>query len=529
MESGTTTVAATPSSIFLTALLFTSHPRSFVLSRCPPSPLPLVAAARMTDCCPCPDDRVFYCASSVDAASSSTAPSSPPGHSRDMASCASSSRPSSPLSGTSASSPSSFSPPPSSFSPRYALARRRRECLGLLESLRLSMNLSLKAITLLFCCVIMTVQYRAQQRRRAAAAASSSDESQPSSSASSAFASLFSSASKSQCPTLYQRLCVSKDATAEQIRTAHRRMAMRYHPDKVLAAHCASGSSPSVQEQLGGTDSPSHDMFIAIQEAYEVLSDPFERKRYDYALITGMTYTRLSSALRNVHGRADSDTGQEMSPFPAYIRRRPAAFTPTSHSADLHDNGRSSTHSSSRSSTSSTPQPVRASRSFSSIFSSPFVHVSPAPSTASASGTGSPPYHSPASTPSTPPTSPHSFSFLSSPSVTPPATAHATTSRSPASAAEAVVSLSSLLAVLFADAQSGAASFLRWLTGRLCSLALLPLRVALLLLAVIAERKKRMDEERRRMGEDEEAHRRRVSDEVSVSMYGWRNAAVQAY
>ena len=389
------------------------------------------------------------------------------------------------------------------------------------------MNLSLKAITLLFCCVIMTVQYRAQQRREAAAAAStSSDDSPPSSSTSGAFSTFFSS-TKSQSPTLYQRLGVLNNATAEQIRTAHRRMAMRYHPDKLLAAHCSSASSIPVAEQSSGSDCSSHDMFIAIQEAYEVLSDPFERKRYDYALMTGLTYTRLSSAQRDVHSGRELDMG----PFPAYIRRRPAAFMSTTHSADFHDN-RSSANSSSRSSSSatSTPQPVRSSRSFSSIFGSPFVHVSPAPSTASACGTGSPPYHSPTSAASTPPTSPRSsFSFLSSPASTPPsATApSAAHHRSPATASEAVGTLTSLLAVCLVDLQSGLVSLLRWLVAWVVVVALLPLRVALLMLPVLAERSRRMGAERQQAEEDEAAHRRRVRDEVSVGMYAGSTPAAE--
>ena len=383
------------------------------------------------------------------------------------------------------------------------------------------MNLSLKAITLLFCCVIMTVQYRAQHRRRATAASSSEDSQQSSSSASSAFSSLFASSSKSAVPTLYQRLAVSDDATAEEIRTAHRRMAMRYHPDKLLAAHCTA-SSTSASEQSGESDSSGHDMFIAIQEAYEVLSDPYERKRYDCALMTGLTYTRLSSTLRNVHGRAEKQQEEQaMPPCPAYIRRRPAAFTSTAHSADFHESNRSSSRSSS--SSSSTPKPVRASRSFSSIFRSPFLHVSPAPSTASTSGTGSPPYHSPASSPSTPPSSPNSsFSFLSSPSVTPPTTA--ANNRTPATAAEAVGTLSSLLTVLFADVQNGVSSVICFVTARLLMLFLFPLRVALALIAVVAEKRRWMAAERERMKEEEGARRRRVRDEVSVGMYGWRTA-----
>ena len=387
------------------------------------------------------------------------------------------------------------------------------------------MHLSLKALTLLFCCVLMTVQYRAQQRRRAAAASSSSsDEQQPSASGHSAFSSLFSSASNTRSPSLYQRLGVPSDATAEQIRAAHRRLAMRYHPDKLLAAHCVSASSAANYAQGSSGDSSGHDMFIAIQEAYEVLSDQYERKRYDYALMTGMTYTRLPSAQRNVRGQECKQQARETPPFPAYVRRRPAAFTSTAHSTDA-DSG-----------SSSTPQRVRVSRSFSSILSSPFVHVSPSPSTASATGTGSPPYHSPASSPSSTPNSPKTTaSFLSPPSAATATTTDSTSGatagtassapcRSPATAFEAGCALWSLLHGLFPDAQRAVASCSRLVQVAVMRLVLIPPRLLLSVVLLVAERRKRMHEARQRMQEGETQRRQRVHDEVSVGAYQGRSA-----
>ena len=59
---------------------------------------------------------------------------------------------------------------------------------------------------------------------------------------------------------LYDTLGVGADATPEQIKSAYRQKAKSLHPD-----HCGGGSGP----------------FRAVQEAYEVLSDPQRRQAYD--------------------------------------------------------------------------------------------------------------------------------------------------------------------------------------------------------------------------------------------------------
>lgn len=60
----------------------------------------------------------------------------------------------------------------------------------------------------------------------------------------------------------YEVLGVPRDATAEQIKKAYRRMAMKVHPDVA-------------------TDEGSAEQFKAVNEAYEVLSDPNKRSVYD--------------------------------------------------------------------------------------------------------------------------------------------------------------------------------------------------------------------------------------------------------
>ncbi len=62
--------------------------------------------------------------------------------------------------------------------------------------------------------------------------------------------------------TYYEILEVDKKASQETIKSAYRRLAMRYHPDK--------NKLPEAEE-----------MFKKIAEAYAVLSDPSQRKQYD--------------------------------------------------------------------------------------------------------------------------------------------------------------------------------------------------------------------------------------------------------
>ena len=60
----------------------------------------------------------------------------------------------------------------------------------------------------------------------------------------------------------YAVLGVDQNATASTIKKAHRKLALQYHPDK-------------------NTDDTAEQQFLAVQQAYECLSDPVERQWYD--------------------------------------------------------------------------------------------------------------------------------------------------------------------------------------------------------------------------------------------------------
>ncbi|XP_002990347.2 DNAJ protein JJJ1 homolog [Selaginella moellendorffii] len=70
---------------------------------------------------------------------------------------------------------------------------------------------------------------------------------------------------RKQC--LYEVLGVERSASAEEIRSAYRREALRWHPDKIQQSGISAGEAT--------------ERFQAISSAWEVLGDPLERKWYD--------------------------------------------------------------------------------------------------------------------------------------------------------------------------------------------------------------------------------------------------------
>ena len=60
----------------------------------------------------------------------------------------------------------------------------------------------------------------------------------------------------------YEILSITRTATADEVRKAHRKLALQLHPDRNKSK-----------------DAPAR--FNEVQEAYEVLSDADKRKRYD--------------------------------------------------------------------------------------------------------------------------------------------------------------------------------------------------------------------------------------------------------
>jgi curved DNA-binding protein CbpA len=85
---------------------------------------------------------------------------------------------------------------------------------------------------------------------------------------------------------LYAQLGVDERASLPEIKSAYRELAMRLHPDKLLAVQSSLGE----EEQRA-----AHEQLVAANTAWEVLSDPVRRRAYDVEL-------RLVQVLRTALG-----------------------------------------------------------------------------------------------------------------------------------------------------------------------------------------------------------------------------------
>lgn len=115
------------------------------------------------------------------------------------------------------------------------------------------------------------------------------------------------------CPVLsqnhYQVLGVSDTASAQEIKLAYKRLAVRFHPDK-------HGGSTRFEEE-----------FKAVNAAYRVLSDPARRASYDQQLRAAVL--RAEEARRQQQYRAQGQHvyGVPMPPAEPLRTRRPAGST----------------------------------------------------------------------------------------------------------------------------------------------------------------------------------------------------------
>ena len=89
----------------------------------------------------------------------------------------------------------------------------------------------------------------------------------------------------------YEVLGVSRDATDQELKTAYRKLAMQYHPDRNPGDHTAE------------------EKFKECSEAYQVLSDADKRAAYDrygHAAFSGGGQAREASAAAHLERRTSA-------------------------------------------------------------------------------------------------------------------------------------------------------------------------------------------------------------------------------
>lgn len=110
----------------------------------------------------------------------------------------------------------------------------------------------------------------------------------------------------------YEVLGVNRSANADEIRRAHRKLALQYHPDR-------------------NKDKTAPARFAEIQQAYEVLSDDDKRRKYDEFIRLGGTTEAFASG-----GSASASAGAGAAgadPFAGFRQGRPGAEWTSSDSA----------------------------------------------------------------------------------------------------------------------------------------------------------------------------------------------------
>ncbi|KAM0354225.1 hypothetical protein ACHAPU_001263 [Fusarium lateritium] len=120
-------------------------------------------------------------------------------------------------------------------------------------------------------------------------------------------------------PDPYKILGVSKEAQLPEIRSAHRKLVLKCHPDKV--------QDPTLKAH-------AQDEFQRVQTAYEILADEKERKRYD-------DQARLAELREQMRAKtaASASNRAAASAAPSPVSSRPTP-TSTTYKYEIHTNDR---------------------------------------------------------------------------------------------------------------------------------------------------------------------------------------------
>ncbi|XP_066327007.1 uncharacterized protein [Miscanthus floridulus] len=138
----------------------------------------------------------------------------------------------------------------------------------------------------------------------------------------------------SKSSSLYAVLGVASDCSDAELRSAYRKLAMKWHPDKCAVAGSSAGSADAAKAR-----------FQKIQGAYAVLSDPNKRILYDVGAydgegdddgageILGDILEAMSQA-----GPADNGKGESLEDLQRqfeelFLRPSPSSFSPQNDAA----------------------------------------------------------------------------------------------------------------------------------------------------------------------------------------------------